>query len=175
MTWFDLLVLALVVLSALLGLLRGFVREALGLAAWIGAALCALRLYPQAVPVAHRLIDDDAVAGPVAFLAVFAVLLVAFLLIAAALGALVRGTILGGLDRLLGIGFGALRGFAVLVIAYVLASPVLPAQDWPAAIRDARALPFIRAGAAFVVARVPERYRPSLADLPTDRPEASRT
>ncbi|MCQ8239644.1 CvpA family protein [Rhizosaccharibacter radicis] len=163
MSWVDIAALVVVTLSALLGLLRGFVREALGLAAWIGAALLAVRLYPEALPVANRWIGATGVAEPVTFLAVFAVLLIGFLLIAAAIGGLVRDTVLGGIDRLLGIGFGALRGFAVLVVAFVLGATVLTPADWPQPVRDARLLPFVQQGAAFVLARVPPRYRPPLA------------
>ncbi len=166
MNWADLLVLALLLLSALVGLLRGFVREALGLCAWIAAALLAIRFSPEAEPFARRLIGDDSVADPVAFLAVFGVLLIAFLLVAAALGGLVRGSLLGGLDRLAGFGFGVLRGFAVLAIAYLVAVPLLPEAGWPHALTASRSLPYVRAGAAFVAVRLPERFRPDLAPPP---------
>ena len=163
MSWIDLVVLAILLLSALFGLMRGFVREALGLCAWIAAAVLATRLYGQLLPTARRLIGDDAVADPVAFAVVFAVLLIAFLLIAAALGTLVRGTLLSGIDRLAGFAFGLLRGFAVLVIAYLVAVPLLPVADWPRAVRDSRSLPFVGQGAVFVAARLPPRFRPDLA------------
>lgn len=158
MSWSDLVVLAILLLSALIGLMRGFVREALGLCAWIGAAVLASGLYTQVLPLSRRLIGSDTVADPVAFLAVFGVLLIAFLLIAAALGGLVRGSLLGGLDRLAGGGFGLLRGFVVLVIAYLVVSPLLPEAEWPQSMRQGRSLPYIRAGAAFVGARLPDRF-----------------
>lgn len=162
MSWADLVVLAILVLSASIGVLRGFAREALGLCAWIGAALLATRLYSQLLPLSRRLIGDDAVADPVAFLVVFAVLLIAFLLVAGALAGLVRGSLLGGLDRIAGIVFGLLRGSAVLVIAYLVAVPLFPVAGWPASMRDSRCLPYIQEGAAFVGARLPDRFRPSL-------------
>ena len=162
MSWIDLVVLAILLLSALFGLRRGFVREALGLCAWVGAAILATRLYGQLLPFARRTINDDAVADPVAFAVVFTVLLIAFLLIAGALGTLVRGSLLGGVDRLAGFAFGLLRGFAVLVIAFLLVAPLLPVSDWPRAVRDSRSLPFVGRGAVFVAARLPSRFRPDL-------------
>ena len=168
MNWVDLLALALLLLSALVGLLRGFVREALGLCAWIVAAVLATRFSPEAEPLARRLIGDASVADAVAFLLVFGVLLIAFLLVAAALGGLVRGSLLGGLDRLAGFGFGLLRGFAVLVIAYLLAVPLVPVAGWPHALRTSRTLPYVRNGAAAVVPRLPERFRPDLDPPPAD-------
>ncbi|MGI4939899.1 MAG: CvpA family protein [Janthinobacterium lividum] len=168
MNWVDLLVLALLLLSALVGLLRGFVREALGLCAWIAAAVLAFQFSPQAEPLARRVIGDASVADPVAFLVVFGVLLIAFLLVAAALGGLVRGSVLGGLDRLAGFGFGLLRGFAVLVVAYLVVVPLLPVAGWPLALRASRALPPVRSAAAFVVPRLPERFRPDLDPPPAD-------
>ncbi len=173
MSWPDLVVLAILLVSALIGLMRGFVREALGLCAWIGAALLAIRLYPQALPLSRRLIGDDTVADPIAFLVVFAVLLIAFLLIAAALGGLVRGSLLGGLDRIVGFGFGLLRGFAVLVIAYLVVVPLLPVAGWSATLRQSRSLPYIQQGAVFVAGRLPDRFRPDLPSSPAGEDRAT--
>ena len=172
-SWADLVIVAIVLVSALIGLMRGFVREALGLCAWVGAALLATRLYPQVLPLSRRLIGDDAVADPVAFLVVFAVLLIAFLLIAAALGGLVRGSLLGGLDRIAGLAFGLMRGFAVLAIAYLVAVPLIPVEEWPRALRDSHSLPYIRSGAVFVAARLPDRFRPDLHAAPTGADRAT--
>lgn len=163
MNWVDLVVLALLALSALVGLARGFVRESLGLAAWVAAAVLAARLGPQLVPSAGRLIPDPRIAAPVTFLVVFAVLLVVFLLVAAALGGLARGSVLGGLDRLAGLGFGVLRGFAVLVIAAMLAASVWPVADWPASVTASRFLPAVRATAGRVSGLLPDHYRPDNA------------
>ncbi len=162
MSWIDLVVLAVLLLSALIGLMRGFVREALGLIAWVAAAILAERLYGQLLPFFRRMIGDDAVADPVAFLVVFAVLLIAFLLIAGAVGTLVRGSLLGGIDRMAGFAFGLLRGFAVLVIAYLMVAPLLPVSEWPLVVRDSRSLPYVDRGAVFVAARLPPRFRPDL-------------
>ena len=167
MSWIDFVVLAILLLSALVGLMRGFVREALGLCAWVGAAILAERLYGQLLPFSRRMIGDDAVADPVAFVVVFAVLLIAFLLVAGALGTLVRGSLLSGIDRLAGFGFGLLRGFAVLVIAFLVVAPLLPVAEWPRALRSSRSLSFVDLGAAFVAARLPPRFRPDLGPAVT--------
>jgi len=173
MNWVDLVVLAILVLSGLIGLMRGGAREVLGLCAWVGAAVLATRLYPQGLPLSRRLIGDDAVADPVAFLVVFVVLLIAFLLVAAALGSLVRGSLLGSLDRLAGGVFGLLRGFLVLVIAFLVVVPLLPTAEWPQSVRDCRSLGYVRQGAVFVAARLPDRFRPDLGSPPTDGPAGS--
>lgn len=170
MNWVDLVVLALLVLSGLIGLMRGGAREVLGLCAWVGAAVLATRLYPQGLPLSRRLIGDDAVADPVAFLVVFVVLLIAFLLVAAALGSLVRGSLLGSLDRLVGGAFGLVRGFAVLVVAYLVVISLLPATDWPQSVRESRSLFYVHQGAVFVAARLPDRFRPNLGPTSTEGP-----
>jgi membrane protein required for colicin V production len=173
MNWVDLVVLAILALSAGIGLLRGFVREALGLAAWVGAALLAARLMPQALPIARRWISDDSIANPVAFLVVFGVLLVVFLLVAAAVGSLVRGSLLGGLDRVAGLVFGLARGAAVLVIAFLVVSSIWPVEDWPSAVVASRALPPVRTAAAYVSVRLPDHYRPDAVLPDTDTPNAA--
>lgn len=171
MNWVDLAVLGLLLLSALIGLMRGFAREALGLVAWVSAAVLATRLYPQALPLSRHLLGSDAVADPVAFLVVFVVLLIAFLLIAGALAGLVRGSILGGIDRLGGFAFGLVRGGFVLVIAYMLATPLLPVSEWPAALRDNRSLPYVRQGAVLLTAYLPPRFKPDPSGLDDSRPD----
>lgn len=109
-------------------------------------------------------------ADPVAFLVVFVVLLIALLLVAAALGSLVRGSLLGSLDRLAGGIFGLVRGFAVLVIAYLVVIPLLPAADWPQSVRESRSLGYVHQGAVFVAARLPDRFRPNLGSISIDAP-----
>ena len=50
MTWIDAAVLVIVVLSAAFSMVRGFVREVLGVGAWIGASLAAVKFYPLVLP-----------------------------------------------------------------------------------------------------------------------------
>ena len=168
MNWVDAVMLAVIALSALAGFLRGFAREALGLAAWIAAALLASRCYAAGLPLARRWIDDAQLADVVCFVIVFVVILIALSVLAGLLSRLVRFSVLGGIDRVLGAGFGILRGAVLLVLAFIVLGVVVAPEHWPDPVREARSLPYLHAGASYALARAPERWRPDLPQLAPD-------
>ena len=165
MNWVDLVMLAVLAVSSLAGFLRGFAREMLGLAAWIIAALLAVRFYPALLPFAGKWIEDGLLAGMICFLVTFVAILFALSLLANLLSRLVRLSLLGGLDRMLGAGFGLVRGGALLVLAYILLVVAWSPENWPDPLRQSRSLPYLHAGAAFALARTPARWRPALPQV----------
>ena len=173
MNWVDVAVLTVVAFSALLGFMRGMVREVLGLIAWVGAAFAATWFFPQFQGVARRAIANPDVADPVAFGVVFLVVLIVLSLIARMLGGAVRRSALGGLDRTLGLVYGLARGGALIVAAYLIAGVIQPVDRWPNEVLEARTLPSIYLGAVWVVQRLPAEYQPALPVPPTDRPTSS--
>ncbi len=173
MNWVDIAVLTIIAFSALLGFMRGLVREVLGLLAWIGAGFAAMWFFPQVQGVFRRAIENPDIADPVAFGAVFLVALIVLSLVARVLGGAVRGSVLGGLDRTLGLVYGLARGAALMIAAYIIAGVVQPVDHWPDQVLEARTLPSIYLGAVWVAQRLPADYRPSLPVPPTDRPTSS--
>lgn len=170
MNWVDLAVLALLAFSALLGLMRGLVREVLGLAAWAGAIAGAVYGFSTVRPWVRSMIPETDIADPVAFAALFLVALVGLSIIARAVGGLVRGSVLGGLDRTLGLVFGLARGSLLVIIAYIGMGLVLPSDHWPPPIQQARALPVAYQGAQWAAAQMPPAYRPKVAVPPAEMP-----
>ncbi len=171
MNWVDLAVLGVIVVSALLGLMRGLVREVLGVAAWVAAGILAspYGAFPYLQPFARRQIADPAIADAVAFGAVFLVALVLLSLVVRAVSNAVRGSMLGGLDRTLGLGFGAGRGVVLLAVAYVLAGLAISIEQWPAPVLQARSLPLAHRSATWLVAQLPPGYRPTVVKPPVGR------
>ena len=173
MNWVDAAILAVVACSGLWGFLRGMVREVLGLAAWVAAGIAAAWFYPDALALARKAIANPDVANPVAFGAVFLVVLIVFSLIARILAGAVRRSVLGGLDRTLGLLYGLARGAVLAIIAYVVAGTVEPVGHWPDAALEARTMPSIYLGAAWAARQVPPAYRPIVAAPPAGRTESS--
>ncbi len=170
----DLIVLAIIAISALLGLSRGFVREMLGLAAWLIAAYGAYRFGPQLLPFANRTIENPDLAGIAAYAVAFLALLIVLSIAANLIGRIVRLSALGGLDRTLGLVFGVARGAAVLIAAYILGGQVLPkSESWPPQIKQARTVPLLYHGAVLVAGYLPEAYRPAIVVPPDDNPVTS--
>ena len=173
MNWIDIAILVVVAASGMLGFMRGMVREVLGLIAWVGAAFAATSSFSQVQGIARRAIANPDIADPVAFGAVFLVVLIILSLMARLLSGVTRHSVLGGLDRTLGLVFGLARGGVLMIAAYLIAGVVQPVASWPAEVLAARTLPSIYLGSVWVVQRLPEQYRPALPVPPTDRPASS--
>ncbi|MGL6042411.1 MAG: CvpA family protein [Sandaracinobacteroides sp.] len=120
-TGFDWVVVALVGLLALAGIFRGFTQEALSLAGWI-AAIIVVRLFHQDVTMwlAPR-VGGEASGAIIAFLLLFFGTVMAGRLIAGAAGGLAKRSVLGPMDRLLGFGFGGLKGVILASGLFLLA------------------------------------------------------
>ena len=170
MTWVDGVLLLVMVVSAILAFLRGFVREALGIGAWIGAAIAAFSGRELLRPMLLQMVERDWVADGLAVGIIFLVVLVALKLLIHALAERIQRSALGGVDRSLGALFGLARGAFIAMLAYVLAGLVLPdTATWPEPVREARALPPVVDGARWVVGLLPEEYRPRIATPPERR------
>ncbi len=165
MTWVDIAILAGLAVSGLIGLLRGFVREVLGIAAWVGAGIVAFWAHPWVLArVAPHLAPHSALADPLAYGLAFVLALAILLILTHLISRGVHRVGLGGLDRMLGLVFGLARGVAVVVVAYMLAQMLVPIPNWPSAVRQSRALPLVYDGAVWAVGFLPAADRPKLAD-----------
>ena len=127
----DYLLIALLVISAIVGVMRGFLREAIALTAWLIGVLAAWHFGPLLEPHLGGLLAGPQVRPWVAR----AVLLVGILLLGAAVGALVvyfvRLSIFSGMDRLLGFVFGLLRGLVMLGVLVIFCQTLrLDGERW---------------------------------------------
>ncbi|PKO52088.1 MAG: colicin V production protein [Betaproteobacteria bacterium HGW-Betaproteobacteria-2] len=121
MTGFDYAVLAIVGVSVLLSIMRGFVREVLALISWVVAFIVA-RLYAlELVPLLPEAIPNEELKMLAAFLIVFLTTLLLCSLLAIALSHIFKKVGLGWIDRGLGAVFGVLRGVLVVCILVLLA------------------------------------------------------
>jgi membrane protein required for colicin V production len=170
MTWVDAVFLAVVALSGVIGYMRGLVREVLGVGAWVGAILLAFLLLPGMRRMFVNILQPAWLADVAALASVFIVTLIILKIIIALIARAVRASVLGGVDRALGIVFGLGRGAFVILIAYIAAGAFVPATElWPEPVRQARSLPLVADGAAWLVEKIPPEYRPRLPDPPTGR------
>ena len=172
MTWVDAVFLAVVAVSGVIGYMRGLVREVLGVGAWVGAILFAFYMLDGTRGLFAGLFPENQawMADVAALAAVFVVTLIILKILIALLASGVRNSVLGGVDRALGIVFGLARGVVVIMVAYIAAGAFVPNTDlWPAPVRGARFLPVIADGAAWLNDQLPAAYRPRLPDPPSGR------
>ncbi len=120
----DYLIIAAILVSALVGAARGFLREAIGFAAWIIALIVAWHFSDLIGPHLGGLLAGGTVRPWAARVIIVALILLAGSLFGAVLGHYVRLSIFSGMDRLLGFAFGALRGL-VLVGVFVILGQLL--------------------------------------------------
>jgi len=119
-SWIDIGFVAFLALSMLIGVWRGFVFELLSLAGWFAAYFAARYGTPWLQPMIPIGEPGSGLNYGVSFACVFLVALVAWSIGSRIVRALIRATPLSPIDRLLGAGFGLVRGLVVLLIAVVL-------------------------------------------------------
>jgi len=121
MTWFDYTVIAIVILSALLGYWRGLVYEILSLVGWVVAGIVARLFAAKAAPYMPAALGAEAVRTAAAFTLLFIGTLIIGGIVAWMLSKLFKWVGLGWLDSLLGVVFGVLRGVLVVLALVLLA------------------------------------------------------
>jgi membrane protein required for colicin V production len=112
-------VIAVVLISALLAMFRGFVREVLSIAAWVAAAILAYLFYEELIPYVSEYVDNRSIAIGLSAAAIFLVSLIVVSLITMKISDYVMDSPVGVIDRLLGFVFGAARGILLLVVAAI--------------------------------------------------------
>ena len=130
--WVDLALVALLLLSVILGLVRGFVYEVLSLLGWVAAWLAAQWLAPELAPKLPVGTPDSALNHAVAFAAVFIVALLAWSLLARLLRMAIHATPLSAADRALGATFGVARALVLMlaVTTVVMLTSLAQSAAW---------------------------------------------
>ena len=162
MTALDIFVVLLLGGGALIGFVRGFAHEVLSLLAWV-VALIALKMFHA--PVAESLVGPvggEAGAAAVAFGLIFLPAYIAFKLFARAVGGKARRSVLGPVDRILGGGFGMLKGLVGATLFFLLAHLAIDIvhgadSERPEWMVSSRTYPLLNASSQAVVGWVEER------------------
>jgi membrane protein required for colicin V production len=154
LTVLDILVLLLLLGGAVIGWLRGFVMEVLSLGAWI-AAILAVKLFHA--PLSAWLAGPVGAGAPVlAFALLFGAVFVGGKLVAGAIGRRTRTSILGPVDHLLGVGFGALKGLIGATLLFLVANMLYDtvyggAAHRPTWMAQSRTYPLLKASSRAIV------------------------
>ena len=158
----DAAVVLVILISGLLAFFRGLVHEVLAVISWIGAALATIYGFPYARPYATELIAVPLIADMVAGVGIFLVTLIVLSVMTGFVARRIRRSALGPLDRSLGLVFGFLRGAALIVVAWLAFNLLLPREDHPKWIAEAKVRPLVERGAVLLVSVLPERLRREL-------------
>lgn len=131
-TWVDYVALIVMLLSIAFGLMRGYVKELIALSSWAVAFLLARYASPMVVPWLAHIISNEMGQWVTAYISLFVLGLILMTLLGYGLSSLVESVGLGGLNRLLGALFGALRGYLILLALAMLAglTPIPTQTAW---------------------------------------------
>lgn len=123
--WADWVILGIVVVSCLFGLMRGLIKEALSVANWIIAVLIAVTFRDPLASLLVNQIETPSLRQIVAFSSLFIATLMVGALVNYLISELVKITGLSSTDRVLGMVFGLLRGFVVVMAVLLLIPPII--------------------------------------------------
>jgi membrane protein required for colicin V production len=137
-TWLDILLLGVMLISGLLAMIRGFMREILSITAWAAAAVVTLLAYPRLLPLAKANISSDIVATGAVIGGVFLVTLLIVSIVTVRVSDMILDSRIGALDRTLGFLFGLGRGLIIVVVAFVFFAWLVPAGKQPEGVRNAK-------------------------------------
>lgn len=169
MTALDVITLLLVGGGLVLGAMRGFVAEMLALAAWV-VGIAALKLLHTPVTEAlEGTVGTWAGAAVLAFALIFGIVFIAGKLLAWKVGGATRRSVVGPVDRVLGGGFGALKGLIVATLLYLAANLVYDiwagrAEPRPGWMADSRTYPLLNASGRAILDFVEWRRGPPPAE-----------
>lgn len=161
MNFVDIVVLAVIALSTLLALGRGFVKEVLSVFGWIGAAIGTFVIFfyvPEVRAFANKQIAEPLLADIACAVSLFIILLIVLGFFNHAIASRIHASALGPLDKSLGLVFGLARGIVLVALAYMaMADWLLPnKQERPEVINQARTEPYVEMAATYLKNLIPQ-------------------
>jgi membrane protein required for colicin V production len=155
-TLLDLILLGVMLISALLAMIRGFMREILSIAAWGAAAITTLYLYSRLLPVAKGYFNNDYVAAGAVIGGVFLGTLLIVSVITIRVSDMILDSRIGALDRTLGFLFGLARGLLIVVVAFLFFSWLVPDKQRPDWVNGAKSLTVLKSTGDWLMALLPD-------------------
>ena len=155
----DIGVIAVIVLSAIFAFARGFVREALSIVAWVGAAAATVYGFNPVLLAVSPIVNNALLAQLIAGFGLFVGSLIILTIVTSFIARTVRASSLSPIDRTLGFVFGLARGAFIVCLAYLLLDISVQPGERPAWIREAKSAPYLHQGADVLRQFLPESLK----------------
>ena len=155
-TLLDILLLVVMLISGLLAMIRGFMREILSIGAWGIAALATLYSYSRVLPMAKQYFNSDMVATGVTIGGVFLLTLLIVSIITVRISDMILDSRVGALDRTLGFLFGLGRGLIIVVVAFLFFAWLVPDRSQPEWVRGAKSKVVLQSTGQWLMSMLPD-------------------
>src|SRR5256886_8471058 len=155
-TLLDVILLVVMLISALLAMVRGFMREVLSIASWAAAAILTLYAYPKLKPVVLQYFSNDIVASAITVGGVFLGTLLIVSVVTIKISDTILDSRIGALDRTLGFLFGLARGLIIVVIAFLFFAWLVPDRSQPDWVRSAKSRVVLQGTGDWLMAMLPD-------------------
>ena len=142
-TTVDIAIATVILVSAVYAAIRGLLRETLSIFSWALAAYLTLRLFPSFRPMLREYLAPAWLADVAVIIGVFLITLIPLSYVSYRIAHTVRQTEIGPVDRALGLVFGIGRGLVVVGLAYIVFSILVPRQNHPVWLTQARLFPVV--------------------------------
>ena len=129
---FDWIVVLIVGITAAFGLMRGFIAEVASLAAWVAGFIAVRLFYTPARAIFETASGSELIAAVAAVMGPFLIAVLLVKLIGSFLSNSAKGSVIGPVDRLLGLGFGLVKGFlaaSLIFLLITLGMKIVPGDD----------------------------------------------
>ena len=155
-TLLDILLLVVMLISGLLAMIRGFMREVLSIAAWGVAALATLYGYSRILPTVKTYVSSDLVAAGVTIVGVFLITLLVISIITVRISDMILDSRVGALDRTMGFLFGLGRGLIIMVVAFLFFAWLVPDRSQPEWVKSAKSKVVLQSTGEWLMSMLPE-------------------
>ena len=154
----DLAVIVILLLSAVLAFMRGFVHEVLSVAAWIGGIFAVIYGVPELRYIARDMVPNELIADSITGVVIFLAVLVVLSILTKILSKSIQASALNNLDRSLGFVYGLVRGAVIFAAVLIIIDWVVSDAPRPQWVQSARTLPVIEVTADVIRSVLPETF-----------------
>jgi len=155
-TLLDFILIGVMLVSALLAMIRGFMREILSIAAWVIAAVATLYAYSRLLPYAKTYFNNDIIAAGAVVGGTFLGTLLIVSIITVRFSDMVLDSRVGALDRTLGFLFGLARGLIIVVVAFLFFAWLVPPRTQPAWVANAKSRVVLQSTGDWLISMLPD-------------------
>jgi membrane protein required for colicin V production len=175
-TILDLVLLAVMLISGLLAMIRGFMREILSIASWGIAALATLYSFQKLLPFAKTYIESETLAAGAVIGGVFIGTLIVVSILTTRISDMVLDSRIGALDRTLGFLFGLARGLLIVVVAFLFFTWLVPDKQRPDWVTAAKSLTVLNSTGVWLQSLLPDDPENTILNkLKKNKPDADQS